>query len=64
MILSCRTEKRLHDAVVTKIGKDALQGEVKPHDNFYLAKDGWHFVFNESEVACYAVGDVEVVIPR
>ena len=43
-----------------------MQDEVKPHDNFYLSlsKDGWHFVFNEYEVACYAVGDVEVVIPR
>lgn len=55
---------RLHDAVVAKIGKDALQGEVKPHDNFYLSRDDWHFVFNEYEVACHAVGDIEVVIPR
>lgn len=55
---------RLHDAVVAKIGKDAVQDEVNPHGNFYLSKDGWHFVFNEYEVACYAVGDVEVVIPR
>ena len=55
---------RLHDAVVAKIGKDALQGEVKPHDNFYLSRDGWHFVFNEYEVACHAVGDIEAVIPR
>ena len=29
-----------------------------------IGNDGWHFVFNESEVACYAVGDVDVVIPR
>lgn len=57
-------KRLLHDAVVAKIGKDALQDEVKPHDNFYLSKDGWHFVFNEYEVACYAVGDVEAVIPR
>ncbi len=55
-------KRRLHDAVVAKIGKDAVQDEVKPHDNFCLAKDGWHFVFNEYEVACYAVGAVEVVI--
>ncbi len=57
-------KRRLHDAVVAKIGKAALQGEVSPHGNFYLSKDGWHFVFNEYEVACHAVGDVEVVIPR
>ena len=57
-------KSRLHDAVVTKIGKDALQGEVSPHDNFYLSKDGWHFIFNEYEVACHAVGDVEVVISK
>ncbi len=57
-------KRRLHDAVVAKIGKDALQGEVKPHDNFCLSKDGWHFVFNAYEVASYAIGDVEVVIPR
>ena len=55
---------RLHDAVVAKIGEDALQGEVKTHDNFYLSRDGWHFVFNEYEVACHAVGDIEAVIPR
>lgn len=57
-------KRRLQDAVVMKIGKDALQGDVRPHDNFYLSKDGWHFVFNAYEVACYAVGDVEVVIPK
>ena len=55
---------RLHNAVVAKIGEDALQGEVKPHDNFYLSRDGWHFVFNEYEVACHAVGDIEAVMPR
>ena len=57
-------QKKLYDAVVAKIGKDALQNEVKPHDNFYLDDDGWHFVFNEYEVACYAAGAIEVVIPR
>lgn len=57
-------KRRLHDAVVAKIGKDALQGEVVPHDNFYLSNDGWHFVFNAYVVACYAIGDVEVVLSR
>ena len=58
-------QKKLHAAVLAKIGKNDLQDEVKPHDNFYLSKDGWHFVFNEYEVACYAEGAVEVVVdPR
>lgn len=57
-------KKKLHEAVVAKIGKNALQDEVKPHDNFYLAKDGWHFVYNQYEVACYAEGAIEVVIKR
>lgn len=56
--------KRLSDAVIAKIGLGALQGEVRPHDNFYLSGDGWHFVFNEYEIACYARGAVEVVLPR
>lgn len=57
-------EKKLFDAVVAKIGKDNLQAEVKPIENFYLAADGWHFVYNEYEIACYAEGVIEVVIPR
>ena len=61
---SAALRKKLADAVVAKIGKEALQGEIRLHDNFYLAKDGWHFVFNAYEVACHAVGAVEVVIPR
>ena len=70
-------KRRLQDAVVMKIGKDAdafFYDKVKADDEsvqsmletgcFYLSKDGWHFVFNAYEVACYAVGDVEVVIPK
>lgn len=57
-------EKKLFDAVVAQIGKDKLQAKVKPIENFYLAADGWHFVYNEYEVACYAEGVIEVVIPR
>lgn len=60
----CALQKMLYDAVVSRIGKDALQGEVKPHDNFYLAKDGWHFVYNQYEVACYAEGAVEVTVGK
>lgn len=66
MVHPCSTtdQEFKKEYVVMKIGKDALQGDVRPHDNFYLSKDGWHFVFNAYEVACYAVGDVEVVIPK
>lgn len=56
-------QKKLYKAVVAKIGKDALQAPVEPHNNFYRAADGWHFVYNEYDVACYAVGSIEVVIP-
>ena len=31
-------------------------------ENFCLMQDGWHFVYNEYELACYAKGAVEVVI--
>ena len=49
--------------VIEKIGgADKLQGEVTLVENFYIAKDGIHFVFNEYEVACYAAGAVEVVV--
>ena len=50
--------------MIAKIGgKDNLQGEVTLTENFYIAGDGLHFVFNEYEVACHAQGLVEVVIP-
>lgn len=49
--------------VVKKIGgQENLQGEVKPTDNFYLDKDGLHFVYNEFEIACYAAGSIEVCV--
>lgn len=54
--------KALRAAVVAKLGgEDQLQSEVRPHDNFYIAADGLHFVYNEYEVASYAAGAVEVV---
>lgn len=31
-------------------------------ENFYIAKDGIHFVFNEYEVACCAAGTVVAVV--
>lgn len=53
----------LHDGAVKALGgKENLQSEVEVVENFYLAKDGLHFVYNEYEIACYAAGPVEVVI--
>lgn len=53
----------LHDGAVKALGgKENLQSEVDVVENFYLAKDGLHFVYNEYEIACYAAGPVEVVI--
>ena len=56
-------KKALHDGAVKALGgKENLQSEVDVVENFYLAKDGLHFVYNEYEIACYAAGPVEVVI--
>ena len=53
----------LYDGAVKALGgKENLQSEVDVVENFYLAKDGLHFVYNEYEIACYAAGPVEVVI--
>jgi hypothetical protein len=55
--------KVLHEKVVKKLGgKDKLQGEVLPIENFCVVKGGLKFVYNEYEVACYAAGAVEVVV--
>ena len=56
-------ETELRKAVVAKIGEENIQYPVKPIENFYLAADGWHFVYNEYEIACYAMGVIEVVVP-
>ena len=40
-----------------------LLEEPKPTENFYLDKDGFHFIYNEYEIACYAMGTIEVIIP-
>ena len=53
----------LYDGAVKVLGgKENLQSEVDVVENFYLAKDGLHFVYNEYEIACYAAGSVEVVV--
>ena len=43
-------------------GKEKLQGEVRPIENFCVVKDGLKFVYNAYEVACYAAGAVEVPV--
>ena len=57
-------ESELRKAVIAKIGEENIQSPVKPIENFYLAADGWHFVYNEYEIACYAIGVVEVVVKQ
>ena len=44
-------------------GEDHSQGEVKITDNFCLMGDGWHFIYNEYEIACYADGMPAFVVP-
>ena len=54
----------LRKSVIAKIGEENIQSPVKPIENFYRAADGWHFVYNEYEIACYALGAIEVVVKR
>lgn len=55
--------KILHVKVIKKLGgKEKLQGEVRPIENFCVVKDGLKFVYNAYEVACYAAGAIEVVV--
>ena len=55
--------KILHVKVIKKLGgKENLQGEVLPIENFCVVKRGLKFVYNEYEVACYAAGAIEVVV--
>ena len=50
-------------AVVAKLGgEDQLHAEVRLYDNFCIAADGLHFIYNEYEVASYAAGAAEVVV--
>lgn len=54
----------LRAAVVAKLGgEDRIIDDVRLHDNFYIAQGMLHFVFNEYEVADYAAGAIEVVVP-
>ena len=52
------------DAVVKKLeGTDKLQGKVTLTENFCIAEDGLHFLFQEYEIAAYCFGSIEVIIP-
>ncbi len=59
---------KIREAVIAKIGGEenlmpsAEEVLATPSENFYVGKDGLHFVFNEYEVACHAQGVVEVAI--
>lgn len=56
-------KKKLYDGAVKKVnGKENLQGEVKIIENFYYDNEGLHFVYNPYEIACGAIGVVEVPI--
>lgn len=54
---------RLREAVARKLGgEEHLQASVEAVENFYFAKDGVHFVYNEYEVACFAAGVIDVTV--
>lgn len=54
----------LHRAVVQRLGSEdsLLDAVFIPYNNFYIAADGIHFIFNVYEVACYAAGMLDIVI--
>ncbi len=55
--------RELRAKAIEKLGgEEELQDEPGLTGNFYLAADGWHFVYNEYEIACHARGAVEVTI--
>ena len=57
--------KILREKAVKAIGGESeLQSEPTIIENFCLMKDGWHFIYNQYEIACYATGAVEVVIEK
>lgn len=57
-------QRALREGAIQKLGgKYPLLHEVEITDNFYLAEDGLHFIYNRYEIAPYAAGAIEVVIP-
>ena len=56
--------KILHAKVIKKLGgKENLQGEVLPIENFCIVKGGLMFVYNEYEIASYSEGHTDVLVP-
>ena len=56
---------KIRELVVKELkGEENLLAEPTLTENFYLSSDGWHFVFNQYEVACYADGVIEVVVEK
>ncbi|MBR5624222.1 DUF3298 domain-containing protein [bacterium] len=56
---------KIRELVVKELqGEEHLLAEPTLTENFYLSSDGWHFVFNQYEVACYADGIIEVVVEK
>ncbi len=55
-------KKRLKDAVLAKMKDERMAARAFPHNNFYLAKDGWHFVYNAGDISSLYTGAIEVVI--
>jgi len=56
--------KRLKDAVRTKTKDELIASRAFPNNSFYLAKDGWHFVYNAGDIDSLSTGPIEVVIER
>ena len=56
--------KRLKDTVRTKTKDELIASRAFLHNNFYLAKAGWHFVYNAGDIDSLSTGPIEVVIER
>ncbi len=71
-------KKSLSDIIVRQIMKnynitspDSLMangflvsaGEIVPNNNFWIDKIGLHYTYNNYEIACYAMGHIDVFIP-
>ena len=61
--------KRIKQALIARLNvkdekalMEMLQKEPAPTENFYFAKDGLHVIYNEYEIACYAMGYFDLCI--
>lgn len=64
--LEAELEQKASDALAAK-GQKLFDSDARGElltDNFCLMEDGWHFVYSPYEIAPFAAGVVEVVIPR